>query len=165
MKKCSWDFTQALQIKGAVKGKSLSFIFIYVWTNLAKNVFPWAKICITDNKIKTNKTRISCSSLVFSSHSEVKESCKREFITFTMGSLIITDAVNVGLKPICPQDGLPKPRLENFASHISVLFHAQLNNNTTQLKYNFNTKRWIIPFIFFLKYSIHDKLKCLQYTN
>lgn len=28
MKKCSWDFTQALQKKGAVKGKSLSFIFI-----------------------------------------------------------------------------------------------------------------------------------------
>lgn len=43
-----------------------------------------------------------------------------------MGSLIITDAVNVGLKPLCPQDGLPKPRLENFASHIFVLFHAQL---------------------------------------
>lgn len=35
--------------------------------------------------------------------------------------------------------------------HTFVLFHAQLNNNTTQLKYNFNTKRWIIPFIFFLK--------------
>lgn len=63
MKKCSWDFTQALQKKGAVKGKS--FLFSFVWTNLAKNAFPWAKICITDNKIKTNKTRISCSSLFF----------------------------------------------------------------------------------------------------
>lgn len=121
--------------------EKVSFIFIYVWTNLAKNAFPWAKICFTDNKIKTNKTGISCSSLFFFPHSEIKESCKREFITFTLGSLIITDAVNVGLKPICPQDELPNPRLENFASHVFiVLFHAQLDTTTTQLKYNFNTK-------------------------
>lgn len=38
MKKCSWDFTQALQKKGAVKGKFL--LFSFVWTNLAKNAFP-----------------------------------------------------------------------------------------------------------------------------
>lgn len=113
---------------------------------------PKSVLLIT-NKDQQNQD-ILLQSVFFFSHSEVKESCKREFITFTLGSLIITDAVNVGLKPICPQDGLPNPYLENFASHVHV-----------QSKYNFNTKRSIIPFIFFSNRIIHDNLKCLQYTN